>query len=389
MIIVIADDFTGAAELGGIGLRHHLRVEVNTRVNLQSTADLLVIATDTRSLKKADAIQIMAEVTAEAALLKPQLIYKKVDSVLRGHVMAELIVQLKALNLKRALLVPANPALGRIISDGTYFVDGRHLHLTGFAGDPDFPVKTSSVDEILSGHDVFLTVQKKFEPMIAEGISVAEVESEADLQYWAGFRKQPMLFAGGSGFFSALLEKLVIDTTSKSIQTDENLDAPALMVCGTAFHKSVETINTLQQNGGWVSYMPETVLRDDVNDERLYIDWSEEILSFIKKYGKAVIAINANSTHGFGVSANDLRNKISLIVKKVFEETAIKELLIEGGSTAFAVLAHLGQTELYPVQELSPGVIRMRTKAGSGLHITIKPGSYGWPLQIKEEILQK
>src|SRR5882757_10096749 len=44
MIAVIADDLTGAAELGGIGLRYGLSVEVNMDVNLSTKADLLVIA---------------------------------------------------------------------------------------------------------------------------------------------------------------------------------------------------------------------------------------------------------------------------------------------------------------------------------------------------------
>lgn len=78
MIIVIADDFTGAAELGGIGLRYNLSVEVNTHVNLQSKADLLVIATDTRSMQKQEAEQHMEAVTREVAKLNPTFIFKKV-----------------------------------------------------------------------------------------------------------------------------------------------------------------------------------------------------------------------------------------------------------------------------------------------------------------------
>ena len=50
MIAVIADDFTGAAEIGGIGLKYGLNVIIETKVQEVSEADLLVIATDTRSL---------------------------------------------------------------------------------------------------------------------------------------------------------------------------------------------------------------------------------------------------------------------------------------------------------------------------------------------------
>ena len=49
MLAVIADDLTGAAEIGGIGLSYGLKVEISSKVNPSTEADLLVIATDTRS----------------------------------------------------------------------------------------------------------------------------------------------------------------------------------------------------------------------------------------------------------------------------------------------------------------------------------------------------
>ena len=59
MIAVIADDLTGAAELGGIGLRHGLKTEVRTiaGTKLPPATDLLVIAADSRSKPQAAAIE--------------------------------------------------------------------------------------------------------------------------------------------------------------------------------------------------------------------------------------------------------------------------------------------------------------------------------------------
>ena len=58
MIAVIADDFTGAAELAGICLRYGLAVELCVAEVQYNNADVLIISTDSRSLGK------------EAALLK-------------------------------------------------------------------------------------------------------------------------------------------------------------------------------------------------------------------------------------------------------------------------------------------------------------------------------
>jgi uncharacterized protein YgbK (DUF1537 family) len=52
MIAVIADDFTGAAELAGISLRYGLTVSVCLHDEISTDADVLIISTDSRSLKK-------------------------------------------------------------------------------------------------------------------------------------------------------------------------------------------------------------------------------------------------------------------------------------------------------------------------------------------------
>lgn len=50
MIVVISDDITGAAELGGIALRYGLNTIITTDItNVLPHSDILIIATDTRS----------------------------------------------------------------------------------------------------------------------------------------------------------------------------------------------------------------------------------------------------------------------------------------------------------------------------------------------------
>ena len=62
MIAVIADDFTGAAEIGGIGLRHGLDVIIETEEITQSSADLVVYATNSRSLEAEKASEMISAV---------------------------------------------------------------------------------------------------------------------------------------------------------------------------------------------------------------------------------------------------------------------------------------------------------------------------------------
>jgi uncharacterized protein YgbK (DUF1537 family) len=46
MIVIIADDFTGAAELAGISLRYGLATDVCLNEVVESDADVLIVCTD-------------------------------------------------------------------------------------------------------------------------------------------------------------------------------------------------------------------------------------------------------------------------------------------------------------------------------------------------------
>src|SRR5699024_7352560 len=123
MIVVIADDLTGAAEIGGIGLRYQMMVEIEMELQLDSDADLLIIATDIRSQTVESAKSQIKRIAQRIKKLgkPPEFTFIKVDSVLRGHILAELQVLLEELGKGVALLVPANPHLGRTIKEGNYF----------------------------------------------------------------------------------------------------------------------------------------------------------------------------------------------------------------------------------------------------------------------------
>ena len=71
MIVVIADDITGAAEIAGIGYRYGLKITFLTGENNKiSPCDLLVYATDTRSMDKNEAVK---EILHVINYLKTQL----------------------------------------------------------------------------------------------------------------------------------------------------------------------------------------------------------------------------------------------------------------------------------------------------------------------------
>ena len=154
MIAIVADDFTGAAELAGISLRYGLSVELYTADVMATNADVLIVSTDSRSLNKADALKRTEAVLKSVLQLNPSFIYKKIDSVLRGYVIDELRLQMKLMHKSKAFILPANPSMGRTISNGNYYVQGKLISETGFASDPEFPISHSSVQVILKDEEV-------------------------------------------------------------------------------------------------------------------------------------------------------------------------------------------------------------------------------------------
>ena len=205
MIAVIADDFTGAAELAGISLRYGLNVELYTGDVAPTNADVLIVSTDSRSLNKADALKRTEAVLKSVLKLNPSFIYKKIDSVLRGYVIDELKLQMQLMQKSKAFILPANPSLGRTISTGNYYVQGKLISETGFAADPEFPISKSSVQAMMKEETV--QVLKHQDALPSNGIVVGETENETDVRAWAEKLDESVVLAGAGDFYTALLNK--------------------------------------------------------------------------------------------------------------------------------------------------------------------------------------
>src|SRR5690242_8398573 len=109
-LLVIADDFSGAAEIAGIALRHGLPATIlrNTTTRTPSSTPITILDTDSRALPPTQA----AEKVRQALHSFPHhtLLFKKIDSVLRGPVVAEIDAALAATGRTSAIVLPANPS---------------------------------------------------------------------------------------------------------------------------------------------------------------------------------------------------------------------------------------------------------------------------------------
>ncbi len=389
MIVVIADDLTGAAEIGGIGLRYHMKVGVFMKLKepIDSSLDLLVIAMDSRSKKWKEAeVEVSTVMKRLKSLnLKSVFVYKKVDSVLRGHVIEELKVQMKIFGRESALLVPANPHLGRIIRDGIYYIGKKKLQETHFKKDPEFLTTSSDVRTLLGGQETHqLSLASPGATLPHNKIVIGNAATMEDLREWTHYAQEERLLAGASGFFTALLEEKVDVFQKRTHTTSFSLTGKKkLMVCGSAFSKSKSFVANAIRLGKTVSLIPKYLTIKGRESSYGLQNWSKEIMSLLSCNDFVMISADPSVTYNEKGQSEILRTNMSQTVKEVLNERAVDELMIEGGATASAILNELGIVSLYPDQELSDGVIRMSVPSIPRMHITLKPGSYDWPTAIK------
>lgn len=357
MIAVIADDLTGAAEMAGIAWRFGLSAELFLQDISNTNADVLIVSTDSRSLPKEKALEQTRKITRQVQALHPEWVYKKTDSVLRGYVVEELQEQMEILEKPRSFILSANPSMGRTISAGEYYVQGQKIHNTGFANDPEFPVRNSGVSDMLQRKAVVLYPDAI---LPAKGMVAGEAANSEAVTQWAERMDNSWLLAGAGDFFEALLSRSAGQQKSTSI----SIQLPHLYISGTAFDQRKKFIQNLKANGGPVIWLPEAMTKE----------WLQTAVELMQSSKKILLAIDESAE-----DAVTIRKRMAVTVRKLIAATGVREIFIEGGSTAAAILQEMKISRLQPVEEWQRGVVRM---SADEFFITVKPGSYPLPEEL-------
>ena len=344
MFLVVADDLTGAAEIGGVAWRLGLTAEVQLGEAVSSDAKVVIVDTDTRSLAACDAA------SRAALVLRSQpeplrRIFKKVDSVLRGAVVAELRALLDASGFPRALLVPCNPSLGRTIERGRYWIDGVPINETDFSRDPEHPVRSSLIIDMLNAPEVKVLPLENDIP--GAGIFVGEAASESEVAMWAARLDKKTLPAGAASFFAAILQLAGVPLQS---QRTGDCRGKVLLIAGSASESSRRQLDEMRVEGIPVIAMPAT---------------PESVMHAFQSFERVAVA-----GRGSG--------QLVELVEQVLGEVPIAQLWIEGGATASAVIRHFNWDRLDVQGEIAPGVVSLQPRSAGAPSLVVKPGSYRW-----------
>lgn len=382
MILVVADDISGAAEIAATGRTFGLTAQVQIKSAASSSAELVVVDTDTRH-KTGNPARDIENVLKTYGTTSIEWHYKKVDSVLRGNVSSELCAMMQTLKKNRTILAPANPTKARVISNGQYFIDGRLLHETDFANDPDYPAASSKIVDLLNAPSDCPVHLRTWDTFTGNehGIVVAEAQNTNDLIRWSEALDEHTLAAGGSDFFRAILNKKL---SSNRIPSDMNTTAVSgkkLFVCGSTSETSRKAVAEAGNSGFPICPLPDALFKNTPADDTMIKQWADDVLEALSKSDRVIIAIPQKAVRDSGLAEN-LRMKTAALVQKVLNTAKIRELFIEGGATAEGVLRALDCLRFDVLAEYAPGVVQMRTAGQKEQYVTIKPGSYPWPKKI-------
>jgi len=415
VIYIIADDLTGANDTGvqfskqGYNTQVVIMSETGESQTLPSKdTDVFVIDTETRETDAATARERIKRILERLSVHAEDIVYKKVDSTLRGNIGAELDECMNALEKDICIFAPSFPSNKRISVEGYLIVQDQLLGLSEYySGNlgpeeasfipallrphTNFPIARIDLEEVIKGSGAILEkLQKLYQT--GQKIIVVDAINGEQLQniLKSSFKFEgSVLYSGSAGLANALSEIYGAKRHSR-INADQSRE-PVLIVNG-----SRRTINQRQRD----------YLKTKIDFVEISID-VDKIFTEKKKYlgqyvTDSILAVQ-ESCHiviypeplylDKQVSENMLlkyeldfremelaiRDFLGELVANIMGNTPVANMILTGGDTAIGVCSALQIYSLNIVDELLPGIPLSvgRFKGGIDLNIITKAGGFG------------
>lgn len=245
---ILADDLTSAADGAGPFVGRGLSALVGRGCLPKANADVFAIDARSRSVGSSAAIASTRRFTM--SLKSAEILYKTVDSTLRGHVRAEIGAALKASGRKKLVFAPAFPEAGRTTRNGIQLVDGVPVDQSTYVTDPVHPATTSVLADLI--------------PSDACSAVLLDAETQDDLDTQIATIPDPhdVLWVGSPGMAQALAARIsnerssVVPTTSRKV----------LVVVGSANPVSHKQCDLVEKVSGITVFRAPVARRQDSLD---------------------------------------------------------------------------------------------------------------------------
>jgi uncharacterized protein YgbK (DUF1537 family) len=386
LVAILADDLTGAADSAAAFVSSGLTAAVLLDRTLSAPpADVLAynLATRLRSASEAEAITERAVDLALAA--GAGQLYRKVDSVLRGHVGPETAATLTALARRTgrrpfAIASTAFPATGRTVLGGRVHIDGS----PGTAGDlaaclteVGLRVRTIPLPVVRSGGRALGRVCRD---AVEAGVDVLvpDTESDADLAAVAmagatAAAGRPLVWVGSAGLAHHLPAALGLRAVGQPGPRAPWRTGRTLTVTGTrspVAHAQHRRFG-LATGAAAVVIPPDALL---AGEQGPAMRPAHRALAAALAVGDAGLAVDPGRRVG-PEDATELTAALGRFVAGHLSDVAL--LAMTGGETAQAVLAALGVAAVDVLAELEPGVVLVAAGHGPAPPMVTKAGGFG------------
>jgi uncharacterized protein YgbK (DUF1537 family) len=410
--LLIADDLTGGADAGAQFAKRGLRtLLISAKEGAQidflkyGSADVLVINTDSRRLTPDRASHLVSSLCREYDRNLFPVIYKKIDSTLRGNIGFEIDAILKETGVPICFITPAYPEQHRTLVNGILMVGGKPVALTEAARDAASPVQESHVQKLLqhqsqnsigrvelshvaAGREHLKKIVKE-ERNKGNKLIVFDVMTREDLRMIAevGFdlERRP-LFAGSAGLAEEVAKKLSPREPSTKNQTTTKPIAHVFIISGSVSNVTHGQLERLERKAMFTFELGKPFLTKNGPDldeakRKLIQNISEALV-----HGHVVLRTCAEKV----LSVDRKRLPISQRIVKIMGEVAVSALreshidvrdsalVLTGGDTALSVLDLLEIEGIEIGGEILNGIAigRLIGGAWNSLRVVTKAGAF-------------
>ena len=352
----LADDLSGA--LDAAAAFHHAGQRVTIALSLEAwsaaaAGEIVGFTTETRNAAPSAAMAAVTRAIAHGRARGGRLVYKKIDSTLRGPVAAELSALTAAIPEARVLFTPANPRVGRTVRNGELLVGGVPVAQTDFARDPVTPVRESSIRRLLGD--------------VSARVVIADAETDEDLA--AAVAKidaagGPWVAVGSGALAGPVAKTRYARSARAETAAHDSVDGPVLFVCGSAHAANREQAQWLARE--------HNVPMHEVSIVNASLAVTAAV-NTLRMRGAATLMIESARAESRAALA-----AISRAATEVIAMTGARRVFATGGETAFELCRALGISALTFSAELEPGLSLSRARTKSGVILfAIKPGGFG------------
>ena len=381
--VIIADDLTGACDTGVQLARigspcpvvladSSAQIGARALANIAGEQGRLVVDTESRHLPPDKARSRVLTIAASLSEIGAGVVYKKVDSTLRGRIAAETEALCSVFDDRVVVVAPAYPAAGRTTVNGECLVNGVPVHQTEFGRDRRSPVRTSRVaDHLPDGADVEHATVGTIERLLADAhpgqIIVVDAETRNDLDALARLvadAPERYLLVGSAGFAAALGTTLIspgAGAPAASADAATRSAAPVLGIVGSLSERSREQADYLRRRRRPFCVDVSPAQRGDEAERaaRALEEAQDVLVATVPPTGTG----EDPSQNDDGASATALARTLGEIALEAVRRVPATRLFVTGGDTAVAVLGALHARVVYVYREIAPGVPAMTISA--------------------------